>query len=370
MLAISAIALVFVSCSDKKNAYTLTGTLVHDNVNGHTVYLQKYNFDSKDWYPVDSTKVENESFQFKGIASDTPSVMSIRVLDADIQTSFIAQPGTIRILDDTASFITSVTGTPLNDDYNKVQENLKMMIDKARDFQDRVKEAREKGGITKELYNEYLERATQQPDAYVKSAFDFVKPNITNPVGEYYFLDLSYNFTPEQLKELLAMTTPQFRETERVKKLEKRIAAKEAVSIGKLFTDIKGKDLKGKEISLSDYAGKGKIVLVDFWASWCGPCIRSLPSIVALQEKYKGKNLQIIGVSLDADKKEWEDASKQYKVTWPQLSNLKGWEDEAAKAYGVSGIPHTVLIDKKGIIVDKDISPDFLSFKIEEMLKK
>jgi len=368
LLSILALFLFFASCSDKKNEYTLTGIFENDNLNGQVAYLQKYDFSSRNWQSFDSVQVENKTFIYKGIASDTPAVYSVFIKEPFAQIPFVAESGKIQISEDTTSYIYSVTGTPINDAYNNVQDKFKIAIEKWKTNWKKIKDAREQGGITKELYTEYLEKKDTDGDEYQKSAFEFVKANIGNPVGEYYLLDLSYNFSTEQVRELLASASSQFKELERVKKLEKRLDAKEAVAEGKSFIDIKGKDLNGKDVLLSDYVGKGSVVLVDFWASWCGPCIASLPKIAELQEKLKGKKFQIIGVSLDADKEAWEKASKEYKVTWPQLSNLKVWDDEAAQTYGVNLIPHTVLIDTNGIIVENDFDPDFLIFKIEELL--
>lgn len=120
------------------------------------------------------------------------------------------------------------------------------------------------------------------------------------------------------------------------------------VTIGQPAPNLVGTNPEGKKIELKDF--KGKYVLIDFWASWCGPCRRDNPHVVQLYEQYKSKGLEILGVSLDSKKGSWVKAIEKDKLTWPQISDLKGWKSELAKLYGVRSIPHTVLVKPNGDI--------------------
>ena len=115
--------------------------------------------------------------------------------------------------------------------------------------------------------------------------------------------------------------------------------------------------------------GKGKVVLVDFWASWCGPCRREMPNLVETYAKYKGKNFEIVGVSLDQDGAAWKEAIKKLDMTWPQMSDLKFWQSEGAQLYAVNSIPHTVLIDGEGTIIARGLHGEELQAKIAEVVK-
>jgi thiol-disulfide isomerase/thioredoxin len=123
----------------------------------------------------------------------------------------------------------------------------------------------------------------------------------------------------------------------------------------------------GKKLALSSF--KGKIVLIDFWASWCGPCRKEMPHVVNLYKKYKDKGFEIYGVSLDQDRSRWIDAIAKDGITWPQVSDLKYWESEAAKLYAVTGIPYTVLLDKEGKILSKGLRGVELEKAISDALE-
>ncbi|MEM9992018.1 MAG: TlpA disulfide reductase family protein [Bacteroidota bacterium] len=122
---------------------------------------------------------------------------------------------------------------------------------------------------------------------------------------------------------------------------------------------------EGEQLKMSDL--RGKVVLVDFWASWCGPCRRENPRVVKLYNKYKDKGFEILGVSLDSNKDRWLKAIKDDRLTWPQVSDLRGWQNAAAKMYGVRSIPHTMLLDAEGKIIGRNYRSHTLEAKLKEI---
>lgn len=134
------------------------------------------------------------------------------------------------------------------------------------------------------------------------------------------------------------------------------------------FKDARLATLKGDSISLSDYVGKHKYVLVDFWASWCGPCMREMPNVKAAYEKYKSRGLEIVGISLDRDKAAWEAAVKRVGITWPQVTDYNNQGSKVATLYGVQFIPYIVVFDKKGKMVASNLHGEALLQKLEELM--
>jgi peroxiredoxin len=138
------------------------------------------------------------------------------------------------------------------------------------------------------------------------------------------------------------------------------------ITVGSLAPEITLPDATGKMVSLSSF--KGKVVLIDFWASWCKPCRESIPSVIKLQKKYQSKNFEVFGVSIDSKKKAWLGAIKKDKINYTQVIDLDGWQAKSAAAYGVEAIPATFLLDKTGKIVAIDLEGKELEEKIKSLL--
>lgn len=134
------------------------------------------------------------------------------------------------------------------------------------------------------------------------------------------------------------------------------------------FHDARLVTLKGDSISLSEYVGKHDYVMVDFWASWCGPCMREMPNVKAAYAKYKSRGLEIVGISLDRESRAWQGAVTRLGMTWPQLTDVNASGSKAATLYGVQYIPYTILFDKKGNVVAKNLHGKEMLDKLEELM--
>ncbi|MFK7934439.1 MAG: redoxin domain-containing protein [Saprospiraceae bacterium] len=138
-----------------------------------------------------------------------------------------------------------------------------------------------------------------------------------------------------------------------------------AFTVGGTPPDFTQQSPEGENVNLKDF--RGKVTLIDFWASWCGPCRKENPNVVRVYEKYKDKGFEILGVSLDKTKDRWVKAIAQDQLTWPQVSDLRGWKNEVARTYGVTSIPQTVLLDQDGKIIARNLRGPTLEAKLAEI---
>lgn len=142
--------------------------------------------------------------------------------------------------------------------------------------------------------------------------------------------------------------------------------AQEALKVGNVFPDFKEVDLNGKPFSPS--ALKGKVVLIDFWATWCGPCVNELPNVIKAYEKYHDKGFEVMGISLDEDKDALTGFIEKKKMPWPQFFDGKGWQNKLAAQFGINSIPATFLLDKEGKIIAKGLRGAALDKEIAKAL--
>lgn len=312
---------------------------------------------------ADSVFIRNGAFEFKG-AADQPFLawlvidrkrMGLYNMDRQAMKEMVRLyvSGTIVLTGKDSVHKAVISGSPINLEY---QQLLALMdpVDKAfEEFSNNIRK------VTREQtsargYRDSIERLQsgfrQQRRQIAES---FIRKN----PGSYISLAALKDHVagaypdPDELEPLFKLLSPALRETRAGIDFESMLNAIRLAKVGNMAPDFVEKDVTGQPVTLSQY--RGKYVLLDFWASWCGPCRQDNPNLVKLYNRFKDKNFIILGVSLDRPdgKDAWLKAIKDDQLTWPQVSDLKGWESGVPKLYGVRSIPRNFIIDPTGKIV-------------------
>lgn len=332
-LLVSAAALALVACTAKAEPNNYKVTAENPNLqDGTMVYILNYDTSDK----MDSTVVANGKAVFEG-KIDAPAFARL-INEGNRLEMFVLEQGDIAINNGKAE------GTPLNNAFSKYEKD-------SNDLNIRfvsLPEDDEAGRMA--IYNDYLALTDSMMNA-----------NINNPVGYILFLQKAYEMDRDELNAALDKT-PSLKGYTRIQKILNTFERQDATAAGKMFTDFEV-TYDGTTHKLSDYVGKGKYTLVDFWASWCGPCMRKMPHLKEIYAQYAPKGLEVLGVAV------WDEPEKslakieQLELPWKQIINA---QTVPTDLYGILGIPCIILFAPDGTIVGRNFEDEELNSILAE----
>ena len=378
---LTLLALTIFSCSKvKKGEYLISGK-AKGIANGKMVVLKKQN-EFGMVVSVDSAKVKDGKFELKGKVKE-PSMLAIFIQGIQQPIPFILETGEIDVkIDKDSIWKSEIGGTTSNESFQKFNVKLNSIQKKMMAFQNKnmkkFMEAQQKKD------NATIDKLKKEYSTFEKEREEYMNKYPEQNKDSYISLLLVQNmfnsptFDLKKVKKIYADLDTTLKATKIGKDIETKLKTIETnqkaqaaptvfAEVGKPAPEFSAKNPQGAEVSLKQ--SLGKVTIIDFWASWCGPCRKEMPNVVALYNELHSKGLNIIGVSLDKDLTKWNEAIAKDKITWTQVSNLKEWAEPIAKQYKVEQIPTTFVLDASGKIVAKDLRGDELKAKVVELLK-
>ncbi len=351
-----------VSCKTEPQ-YKINGNV--EGVEG-MVYLKKQG-EERDLIKVDSATVENNMFILKGKIDsdelyylqlgDENNIVPVFMSNADIKVT-----GNIENLKDVL-----VEGSVPNDLLKSYTDAADMIQEKQKTLYTEYKELSAKGELTPEKEEQIKSDYEALNNELQETGMKFINNNVNSTVAAFLTTRQMYAMEFAELEELFNKFAEPVKNSTYGKKISDKLELMKKTAVGQPFIDFSMADVDGKELRLADYTGKG-LLLLDFWASWCGPCRAENPNLVAAYEKYHDKGFEIFGVSFDGNKDKWIEAIEADKMNWIHVSDLKAWQCAAGKLYGIQSIPSNVLIDKEGKIIAKNLRGEELEKKLAEIL--
>lgn len=338
--------------------YTVTGELEDSTHHGKKIYIMRYD-DNKH---VDSTFIEGNKFVFEGRV-DTAAFCRIDV-SRDAFANFILEGGDVKV--DLKTYV-HPSGTPLNEEMSRIAKEGDRIY---ADFRNKSEALEKQYEGDDEAFRAARKQLFQEVKAaMVKKGEELYATHTDDAVG-YYLLCTSFvnEMSNDEQEKIISTFGPWLKSTKMVQGTLTRLKALKNTAEGMPFTDIKGKDAEGNPVALSDYVGKGNYVLLDMWASWCGPCKGEIPNLLKLHNQYKDKGLTVLGLFVWDKEENLKKAMEEEGIVWPQIVSVENMD--ATNSYGVDGIPHIILFAPDGTILKRNLRGQNMIDTVNEVMKK
>lgn len=366
---LALLTLSILSCNNLKDNEFLISGEAKGIENGKKVFVEIQ--DENGVIAKDTGVIENGKFELKG-STDNIDLGFIRIENEKINLPIILEEGKIKIniVKDSLQKST-IEGTFNNDKFQKFNNESVAILEKVKKFEKENNPKMQKALTENDTVT--VNKIKKEYKNFQNDMNDYSKTFIKNNPDAFISVLLLENFLMREyipateIKSFYDKLDKKLVNTKSAQNIKKTLDLMLAVVVGKPAPKFSAKSPEGKLISLDE--SLGKVTIVDFWASWCAPCRKENPNVVALYNEYHSKGLNIIGVSLDQDAKKWKDAIAKDNLSWIHVSNLKYWDEPIGKQYGISSIPATFILDSKGNIVAKDLRGDALRAKVKELLE-
>lgn len=343
--------------------YIVDGTLI--GIDSGKVLIQEYLGQSK-YKNVDSANISGGQFVLKGSVANPRSVI-IGIDGKRSKTAFWLENSRISFIANVDSMSKAdISGSKVNDEYLAYNNYMESFRNGSRDLYSRLNEIKQNG--SEEDINNAQIKADSAKKSEIDGVIEYIKLHPGSYVGASMLKSAAYYLTWQELDDAIKSLDPQVATIDLIVELKEKVEVLKTVDIGQRAPDFTMNDPDGNLVRLDDILSDCEVLLLDFWAAWCGPCRKENPFVVDTYNQYHIDGFMVLGVSLDRDRDSWEKAIEDDNLTWTHVSNLKYWDNPVAKMYGVSAIPTNYLIDHNGIILGKNLRGIALKDKVRSVL--
>ena len=341
--------MAMVACGGKGSATKLSGTAPE----GETLVV-------KIGDPKDGEEIAIPAGDFTvSIPTDKNTAVYILASDKSFAGPFVADGSKLTLVQDGETYVvTSDSPESLTSKLKAYKESINQLTS---DFYKKISENKD---ITEEETNKLADEIEAKMTDLSKKLYE---ENKDNYLGKEAVMDLFYSLKPEELEAMISGLAPEVAADEDIKKVSESLAAQKATAEGAKFTDFEVEQPDGTKAKLSDYVGQGKYMLVDFWASWCGPCRAEIPNIKDVYEKYHGEDFDVLSVAVWDKVEDTQKALEEEQLPWPQIINA---QKVPTDIYGINGIPHIILFGPDGTILHRELRGKAIDETVGKYIKK